>query len=75
MMLDIGKEKVDIECPECKCTLQISLEQVANEDVVNCHRCKQEVKLIDEDHSAKQTIRDMNKSFSEFEKTLKSFGK
>ena len=73
-MIDISKQTVSINCPECKRSITISLKQVADEVTVKCN-CGQGIKLTDNNGSAKKSIRDLNKSFNDLENTFKNFGR
>jgi hypothetical protein len=73
-MIDISKQKVKIDCPECKSKVEVTMQQVADEKTVVC-RCGQKIKLQDKDNSAKNGIKNMNKAFDDLNKTLKNFGK
>ncbi len=73
-MLDISKRKIDISCENCNRNIRISLQQVANEEVITCG-CGTRIQLQDSKGSAKKGIRDINKAFKNLENTLKSFGK
>ena len=74
-MIDIGKQKIDIDCPNCRRKIQINLDQVARQQIVKCNSCSQDIQLQDSNGSAKKGVRDMNKAFKDLERTLKSFGK
>ena len=68
-MIDISKQTVSINCPECKRSITVSLKQVADEVTVKCN-CGQGIKLTDNNGSAKKSIRDLNKSFKDLENTF-----
>ncbi|MBE7443305.1 MAG: hypothetical protein HS119_12735 [Flavobacteriales bacterium] len=73
-MMDISKQTVKLDCPECKKSITVTLQQVADETTIKCS-CGQSIKLTDSNGSAKKSIRDINKSFKSLENTLKKFGK
>ena len=73
-MIDISKQKIDITCESCNRGISISLEKVANEETITC-RCGIKIKLQDGNGKSKKAIRDINKSFRDLDKTLKTFGK
>lgn len=73
-MIDISKQTVKLDCPECKRGITVSLKQVADEATVKCF-CGQSIKLNDKEGSAKKSIRDINKSFTDLEKAFKKLGK
>jgi len=73
-MIDISKQKTEVDCPKCGAKLEVTMKQIAEESKVNCH-CGQSIQLKDKDHSAKKAIADMNKAFTDLENVLKNFGK
>ena len=73
-MIDISKQTVSINCPECKRSITVSLKQVADEVTVKCN-CGQGIKLTDSNGSAKKSIKVLNKSFKDLENTFKNFGR
>ncbi|WP_407692702.1 MJ0042-type zinc finger domain-containing protein [Reichenbachiella carrageenanivorans] len=74
-MIDIGKQKIDMKCPNCRRSIKISLDQVSRQQIVRCNSCSQDIQLQDSRGSAKKGVREMNKAFKDLERTLKSFGK
>ena len=73
-MIDISKQSVTVDCPECNRSISVTIKQVANEALIKCN-CGQEIQLKDSNGTNKKAIKDVNKSFKDFEKTLKNFGK
>jgi transcription elongation factor Elf1 len=73
-MIDISKQKVKIDCPACNSEIEVTMQQVADEMTLVCH-CGQKIKLQDKDNSAKNGIKNFNKTFDDLNKTLKNFGK
>jgi hypothetical protein len=73
-MFDLGKQKIDIECPECNRKVSVTLDQVAEEQIVTCP-IGHKIQLQDKDNSAREGIKDINKSFKDLERTIKNFGK
>ncbi len=74
-MFDLSKRSIEIKCPECKKTLTVNFRQVANEESITCSGCSRKIKLVDDKKSVQRGLRDINKAFSDFEKTLRSLGK
>ncbi len=72
--MDISKESVKIECPDCKKSISVTLNQVAQEVMVNCI-CGQEIQLKDSKGTSKKAIEDVNKSLKDLEKAIKKLGK
>ena len=73
-MIDISKQTVNVNCPECKRSISVTLKQVADEVLVKC-TCGQGIQLKDSNGSSRKAIHDINKSFKELDNTLKSFGR
>lgn len=73
-MIDISKQSVKIECPDCKHSISVTLKQVSEEVIVNCI-CGQEIQLKDSNGTSKKAIEDVNKSFKDLEKALKKLGR
>lgn len=73
-MIDISKQSVKLDCPECKRSMSVTIKQVADEALIKCN-CGQEIQLKDSNGTNKKAIRDINKSFKDLENTLKKFGK
>lgn len=73
-MIDISKQTVKINCPECKRQHTVSLKQIADEIIVKC-ACGKSIKLTDKNGTNKKAIKDVNKAFKDLEDTLKNFGK
>jgi len=73
-MIDISKHKTDINCPQCKRSISISMKQIADEISISC-TCGQKIQLKDSNGSAEKSIRDINKSFKELENTFKGLGR
>jgi len=73
-MIDISKQSVKIDCPECKRPISVTIKQVADETLVKC-TCGQGIQLKDNDGTNKKAIRDINKSFKNLENTFKKIGR
>ena len=74
-MIDIGKEKIKINCPDCNRLLTVTLKQVANQTTISCTGCGNRVKLVDDKGSTRKGVTEINRSFQKLERTLKIFGK
>ncbi|MBK7682269.1 MAG: hypothetical protein IPJ26_07270 [Bacteroidetes bacterium] len=72
-MIDISKQSVKIDCPECKRSISVTIKQVANDALVKCS-CGQGIQLQDS-NGTKKSIKDINKSFKDLENTFKKLGK
>ena len=64
-MLDISKNEVDVNCPECKAANKVTLLQVAAEETINCSGCTKNIKLNDNNGSMKKAIASVNKSLGD----------
>lgn len=74
-MIDISKQKIQSKCPSCNHLFSVTLKQVANEEIIKCINCKNNIQLKDSNGSSRRSIREVNKSFKDLKKTLKNFGK
>lgn len=72
-MIDISREKVDLNCPECNSGIKVTLRQVSSQSTVSCHRCGIDIRLNDHNGSARKTIQDINKAFNDLDKAFKRF--
>ena len=73
-MIDISKQTVKLDCPECKRTISVSIKQVADEALVKC-TCCQEIQLKDSNGTNKKAIRDINNSIKDLENVFKKLGR
>ena len=73
-MIDISKQTVKVNCPQCKRSITVSLKQVADEVSVKCS-CGQGIQLKDNNGTNRKAIHDINKSFKDLENTFKKFGR
>lgn len=73
-MIDISKQSVKLDCPECKRSMSVTIKQVADEALIKCN-CGQEIQLEDSNGTNKKAIRDINKSFKDLENTFKKLGR
>lgn len=67
-----GKADVSINCPKCNYKFSIKLNQIGT--TVSCPGCRRSIQL----NSSSQTnnsVKNIDKSFKDLEKTLKNFGK
>lgn len=74
-MLDISKEKVNINCPSCNGIIKVTLSQAANEETIVCTSCQSDIHLQDNNNSVKKSIKNVNQGFKNLEKTLKSLNR
>jgi len=69
-MIDISKQSVNVNCPECKGSIKVSLKQVADEVLVKCI-CGQSIQLKDSNGSSRKAIYDINKSLKDLKKMIR----
>ncbi len=72
-MFDIGKQIIDVKCPNCKRVHKISLNDVKKSKKKLCG-CKTEITFSD-DGTVKKSINSINKSLKNFQNTIKKIGK
>lgn len=73
-MVDIGKQTVAMNCPQCKRITNVSIQQVADEALVKCI-CGQRIQLKDSGGSNRKAINDINKSFKDLDRTFRNLGR
>lgn len=73
--MDISQSKVDVPCPKCKATINVSLKQVEQQETITCSACNSKIDLVDKNGSAKKAVRDVNKSLKGLTDGIKKFGK
>ena len=73
-MIDISKQSVKIDCPQCKRSISVTINQVADDTLVKCS-CGQGIQLQDSNGENKKAIRDINKSFIDLENTFKKLNR
>lgn len=71
-MIDLNKTEIPFNCPACKFSLKVRLEQVSREETITCKNCKKEIQLKDKDGSTRNGVEGVNRSLRDLEKTIKS---
>jgi len=71
-MFDIGKQKINISCPECDFKNSVSLKQIENQESIVCAGCKCRIKLIDEDKSVRREVKNVNQGMNKLKRSLKN---
>jgi len=69
-MINIGKGKIDFQCPSCNFFNTVRLEQARHRDVVICRGCKANIRLDDQMNETKKAIRSIKRAFDELERTM-----
>jgi Zn ribbon nucleic-acid-binding protein len=72
--MEIGKVKIDINCPACKRKQSIALNDISQGKIVKC-LCGQSIQLVDQDNSMRKSIKDLDNAFSNLERSFKKLGK
>lgn len=73
-MIDIGREEIEIQCPECRFYNPIFIRQARLRDVIICRGCKRNIRLNDHMNEVRKAERQLRKAFQDLEDTLASFG-
>lgn len=71
-MIDLEREEVPIECPECEFVLPATLRQVRIRNIVICRGCKRNVQLEDHLNEVRVGLRGIQQSFKELEETMEN---
>ncbi len=72
-MMDIGKQTVKIDCPDCKRQISVSLNQISRQALIRCS-CGQAIQLKGGANNQK-VINDINRSFKDLENAFKKLGR
>lgn len=67
-----GNQEISINCPLCKSLIKIKLNQV--ESTIICPFCRKSIKL-QSGNNFESNKKQINKTFKNFEKSLKKIGK
>jgi predicted Zn finger-like uncharacterized protein len=71
---DLAKERIKVECPECKTENAVSLGQVQRQEQVKCMKCGATMPLRDVDGSVGKTVTYVNSAFDEMKNALREIG-
>ena len=71
-MIDLSKERVDINCPECNKQIAITLGQVMKQETISCSSCKTQIQLKDQNGSTNRSVNKINDSFKKLDRAFKS---
>jgi len=69
-----GNENVEIECPNCNKINKIKIQDAIDENEIKCKKCNIVFQVI-QDKSFRDTMKSINKSLEDFNKTFKKFKK
>ncbi len=73
-MFDLGKEKIDFNCPNCNRKHTVLLNDVSRRGSIHCG-CGSNISLNDSNGSVKKGISDINSSLKKLEDAFKRFGR
>jgi len=71
-MINLNKHKIDGNCPSCNRVFTITLGQVSNQETITCKSCNEEINLIDNNGTTKKGLKDINKAFTDLDKSFKN---
>lgn len=74
-MIDIGNEKMKMNCPKCNSSVEATLSQFAAQRMVSCRSCGQQFNLVDEGGKCKKAINDMKAASAKLDNLFKNFGR
>lgn len=74
-MLNLDEIWININCPKCNYQFEVQMIDARLESRVYCHNCKCIIQMKDSEASVHTSIKDINKAFSDLDKTLKNLFK
>ena len=74
-MFDIGKEKINGNCPNCNARFSTTLERVGRNAVISCRSCGERIQLKDQGGATQKAIRDIKKASDDLEKAFRKLGR
>lgn len=72
-MFDLGKQKIEINCPSCNRRHAATFNDVGKK-TIRCG-CGTNIQLQDSNNSVRNSVNDINKSFKKLEDAFKKFGR
>lgn len=72
-MLDLGKEKVPVNCPSCNRRHSATLNDVGCGRIIRCG-CGTNIQLKDSGGSVRRGVNDVNKAMKDLENSFKKLG-
>ena len=73
-MLNVDKQILWLECPECRFKNPVTIKQVRLRDAVICRGCKATVQLEDHMNTARKALRSIRRAFRELEEQIRRIG-
>lgn len=73
-MIDLSREKIDANCPNCNARISTTLDKVSRNAVINCRSCGERIQLKDQGGATRKAIRDIKKASDDLEKAFKKLG-
>ena len=70
MPLDLDNIEIGFKCPKCGFSNKVRLKQVRLGQVIICSGCYENIKLVDKDASTQKSIKKIEKSFEDLERTI-----
>ncbi len=75
MSFDLGNVRISFKCPGCGFSNSVTLNQVQRGETIICSGCHNNIKLVDEDASAKRGIEDINNSLAGLDDAINKFNR
>lgn len=72
-MINVGRLDFEIECPRCRFSTQVFLQEVVQRDILICRGCKASIRLEDQMNEARRIQRRLQRSLTQLEDTLRAF--
>ncbi|NLD25657.1 hypothetical protein GX656_03425 [Candidatus Dojkabacteria bacterium] len=74
-MFNLGNTQIKIPCPECQYENEVSLEDIAKQRTIICGGCLKEIRLVDNNSSTNQAIKETRRSVQNLKDTIKKISK
>lgn len=69
-MFDVRKAEIEVDCPGCGCKNKIKLNDSAKQKVIACKGCRETIKLIDDNKSLENGIREAEVALKKFSRNI-----
>jgi len=69
-MMNIAELTYEIPCPSCRHQIAVSMQEIANQSVLDCTDCHQRIRVVDEDGATKKGIRSVNRILKNLDNQL-----
>jgi hypothetical protein len=74
-MINLDRQRVDLECPRCKFPARVFLRQVRLCDVIVCGGCKGNIRLVDHMATVRKAERRISEALNSLMSTISNFGR